>query len=147
MVQPGLWFLSGDVVGELLAARYGDTVRATFDGNTISGAVGYDGSGVAVHFDGRTYEFRFADPPAIESAAGAHAGAAGDGRVTAPMPGKIVKVAVHEGDAVAERALLIVLEAMKMEHRIEAPAGAQVKAVLVKEGQIVAGGAPLVELA
>ncbi len=146
-VAPGLWFLSGDVVGELQAARYGDTVRATFDGSTINGAVGYDGRVAGVHFDGRTYEFRFADPPAIESAAGAHSGAAGDGRVTAPMPGKIVKVAVSEGDAVAERALLIVLEAMKMEHRIEAPAGAQVKAVLVKEGQIVAGGTPLVELA
>jgi biotin carboxyl carrier protein len=63
------------------------------------------------------------------------------------MPGKIVKVAVREGDAVAERALLIVLEAMKMEHRIEASAAAQVKAVLVKEGQIVSGGTPLVELA
>ncbi len=52
-------------------------------------------------------------------------GALQDGRVTAPMPGKIVKVAVREGDTVAERDLLIVLEAMKMEHRIEASAGAQ----------------------
>ena len=145
-VAPGLWFLSGDVVGELRAARYGDTVRATFDGATVNGAVVYDGRAISVHLDGRTYEFRFADPPAIESAAGAHSGTAGDGRVTAPMPGKIVKVAVSEGDAVAERGLLIVLEAMKMEHRIEAPAGAKVKAVLVKEGQIVAGGTPLVEL-
>ncbi|MBV8116462.1 MAG: acetyl-CoA carboxylase biotin carboxyl carrier protein subunit, partial [Candidatus Eremiobacteraeota bacterium] len=64
----------------------------------------------------------------------------------APMPGKIVKIAVREGEKVAERELLLVLEAMKMEHRIEASSGAQVKAVLVKEGEIVAGGAPLVEL-
>ena len=62
------------------------------------------------------------------------------------MPGRIVKVAVRDGDAVEEHALLIVLEAMKMEHRIEASAAATVKAVLVKEGQIVAGGTPLVEL-
>jgi biotin carboxyl carrier protein len=39
------------------------------------------------------------------------------------------------------------LEAMKMEHRIEASDAATVKAVLVREGQIVASGAPLVELA
>ena len=55
------------------------------------------------------------------------------------MPGKIVKVAVREGEAVEERALLIVLEAMKMEHRIEASADAHGESsVLVKEGQIVA---------
>jgi biotin carboxyl carrier protein len=62
------------------------------------------------------------------------------------MPGRIVKVAIRDGDRVEEHALLVVLEAMKMEHRIEAPAVATVKAVLVREGQIVAGGTPLVEL-
>jgi 3-methylcrotonyl-CoA carboxylase alpha subunit len=145
-VQPGLWFLSGELVGELQAVRYGENVRATFDRNAVNGTVTYDERAVTVHFDGATYAFRFADPPATESAAAAHGGAAGDGRVIAPMPGKIVKVAVREGDDVAERALLVVLEAMKMEHRIEAPASARIKAVLVKEGEIVAGGAPLVEL-
>jgi biotin carboxyl carrier protein len=43
--------------------------------------------------------------------------------------------------------LLLVLEAMKMEHRIEAPSAARVEAILVKEGDIVAGNAPLIELA
>ncbi len=62
------------------------------------------------------------------------------------MPGKVVKVAVREGDAVEEHGLLVVLEAMKMEHRIEASVAATVKAVLVREGQIVPGGAPLVDL-
>jgi biotin carboxyl carrier protein len=63
------------------------------------------------------------------------------------MPGKIIKVAVRDGDEVEEHALLAVLEAMKMEHRIEASAAATVKAVLVEEGQIVTAGTPLVELA
>jgi biotin carboxyl carrier protein len=63
------------------------------------------------------------------------------------MPGKIVKVAVREGDKVEEHALLIVLEAMKMEHRIEATVAASVKSLFVKEGQIVSSGTPLVELA
>jgi biotin carboxyl carrier protein len=53
---------------------------------------------------------------------------------------------VRDGDAVEERALLVVLEAMKMEHRIEASAAGKVKAVLVKEGQLVASGTSLVEL-
>jgi 3-methylcrotonyl-CoA carboxylase alpha subunit len=145
-VQPDVWFLSGDLVGELQAARFGDSVRATFERSITTGAVGYENHDVVVHFDGRTYAFRFAEPPVVGAATAAHGGAAGNGRVTAPMPGKIVKVAVREGDAVEERALLIVLEAMKMEHRIEASAAAQVKSVLVKEGEIVAAGAPLAVL-
>ncbi len=62
------------------------------------------------------------------------------------MPGTVIRVLVEPGAQVNARQPLVVLEAMKMEHRIEAPAAATVKAVLVKEGQIVAGGTPLVEL-
>jgi 3-methylcrotonyl-CoA carboxylase alpha subunit len=62
------------------------------------------------------------------------------------MPGKIVKVAVRAGETIEEHALLAVLEAMKMEHRIEASIDGVVKAVLVKEGEIVAAGTPLVEM-
>ena len=99
------------------------TVRATFDGAPFAGSVTYrDGATSPCASTDDTYAF------ALRRSAGhraggrsRHGGAGGDGRVTAPMPGKIVKVAVREGDDVAERALLIVLEAMKMEHRIEAP--------------------------
>jgi len=63
------------------------------------------------------------------------------------MPGKIVKVAVAEGDAVAERDLLVVLEAMKMEHRIEAPHAGTVERIAVVPGALVSAGATLVELA
>ena len=143
---PGTWRLTGDFDGVLEAARHGDNVRGTFAGAPLHGNVTYGGGKTIVHLDGRAYAFAFADPPAISPASAGHGGAGGDGRVTAPMPGKIVKVAVREGESVEERALLIVLEAMKMEHRIEASVGAEVKAVLVKEGQIVAGGTPLVEL-
>ena len=144
--RPGTWRLSGDCVGELEVVRHGESVRGTFAGAPLRGNVTYRGAETSVHFDGRAYAFGFADPPAISPGIAGHGGAGGDGRVTAPMPGKIVKVAVREGESVEERALLIVLEAMKMEHRIEASAGAKVKAVLVKEGDIVAGGTALVEL-
>ncbi|MHB8148373.1 MAG: acyl-CoA carboxylase biotin carboxyl carrier protein subunit, partial [Vulcanimicrobiaceae bacterium] len=61
--------------------------------------------------------------------------------------GEIVKIAVAEGDPVASHSLLVVLEAMKMEHRIESTGDATVKTILVHEGEIVSGGAPLLELA
>jgi len=143
--EPGSWHLGGDCTGELRARRHGHLVHASLDGVPASGAVTYEGNAFAVHLDGRTWAFRFAAPPSVETVAG-HGGAASDAHVTAPMPGKIVKIAVSEGDAVEERALLVVLEAMKMEHRIEAPTSASVKTLLVKEGQIVAAGTPLVEL-
>ncbi len=90
--------------------------------------------------------FAFAPPPAADATASGSAGG-NSGRIIAPMPGKIVKIAVAEGAGVEARALLVVLEAMKMEHRIEASSAATVKRILVKEGQIVSSGAALVELA
>ncbi len=139
------WRISGDRNGELRAERRGEIVRADFDGTALAGAVTYNGKEFAVHLDGRTWPFEFAATRLGAASSGSH-GAASGAHVTAPMPGKVVKIAVREGDAVEERALLLVLEAMKMEHRIEASAAATVKSVLVKAGQLVASGTPLVEL-
>jgi acetyl/propionyl-CoA carboxylase alpha subunit len=143
--EPGAWRISGDRTGELRAQRRGDVVAATFDGRSMRGTVTGSSGPFTVHVDGRSWPFRFAPPPSSDAAAGVH-GALQDGSVVAPMPGKIVKVAIRENESVEEHALLIVLEAMKMEHRIEASAAATVKSVLVKEGQIVAAGTPLVLL-
>ncbi|MGB8908295.1 MAG: biotin carboxylase N-terminal domain-containing protein [Candidatus Cybelea sp.] len=139
------WRISGERSGELRARRRGDVVTAEFGDTTISGAVTYNRRYFNVHLDGRSWSFEFAAPPSADGVAGSH-GALEGAHVTAPMPGKIVKIAIRDGERVEEHALLIVLEAMKMEHRIEAPAEATVKAVHVKEGQIVAAGTPLVEL-
>ncbi len=143
--EPDRWRLSGDHRGTLHAQRRGKNVHARLDDRAVAGAVTYDGGTFNVHLDGRTWPFAFAAPPSTDAPSGAH-GAVESGSVTAPMPGRIVKVAVRDGEKVEEHALLIVLEAMKMEHRIEAPAAGTVKSVLVKEGQIVAGGTPLAEL-
>jgi biotin carboxyl carrier protein len=62
------------------------------------------------------------------------------------MPGKVLSIGVREGDRVEARALLVVLEAMKMEHRIEAPAAGTVAELFVTPGELVTGGAPLVQL-
>jgi len=139
------WQITGDRNGGLSARRDGDVVRAQLDDATIAGAVTYEGDSVKVHLDGRSWSFEFAAPPALDSTVRAHAGAGG-AHVTAPMPGRIVKLAVRDGDTVEEHALLIVLEAMKMEHRIEASVAATVKSVLVKEGELVAAGTTLIEL-
>ncbi len=140
-----VWRISGDRNGELRAHRSGKFIRGEFETTALAGTVTYSGDAFNVHLAGQTWPFEFAAPPSRNEAAGRHS-ALGDARVSAPMPGKIVKIAVRSGDAVEEHALLVVLEAMKMEHRIESAAASTVKTVLVEEGQIVSAGAPLVEL-
>lgn len=67
-------------------------------------------------------------------------------RVTAYMPGRVVKVLVAEGETVVAGQGLVVLEAMKMENEIRAEAPGVVKQVLVTSGQAVDGGDVLFEL-
>ncbi|MEM6730079.1 MAG: biotin/lipoyl-containing protein [Myxococcota bacterium] len=71
---------------------------------------------------------------------------AADDRVTAPMTGKVVRVAVCDGDSVETDALLVVLEAMKMEYRLTAPHAGRVSEVRCSEGELVDLGATLVVL-
>ncbi|AEC52773.1 putative acetyl-CoA carboxylase biotin carboxyl carrier protein subunit [Pyrococcus sp. NA2] len=66
--------------------------------------------------------------------------------VTAPMPGKILKILVKEGQEVKLGQGLLILEAMKMENEIPAPRNGVVKRILVKEGDSVDTGQPLIEL-
>ncbi|HEY5336534.1 MAG TPA: biotin carboxylase N-terminal domain-containing protein, partial [Mycobacteriales bacterium] len=68
------------------------------------------------------------------------------GGLVAPMPGTVVSVHVAPGDAVEDGALLVVLEAMKMEHRVTAPQAGVVGDVHVAVGSQVAGGDLLVVL-
>jgi 3-methylcrotonyl-CoA carboxylase alpha subunit len=78
----------------------------------------------------------------------AHAGEvhAEVGRLTAPMPGKVVSFAVKAGDAVKKGQALAVMEAMKMEHTIAAPADGTVAELLFSPGDQVTEGAELLKL-
>ncbi len=78
----------------------------------------------------------------------AHAGEAQaeGGRLTAPMPGKVVSFAVKAGDKVSKGQVLAVMEAMKMEHTIAAPAEGVVAELLYAPGDQVAEGAELLKL-
>ena len=69
---------------------------------------------------------------------------AGGEVISSPMPGTIVSVAVSAGQSVKKGAVLVVLEAMKMENEIMAPHDAKIAAVLVNKGDSVESGTPLV---
>jgi len=79
----------------------------------------------------------------------AHAGEAHaeSGRLTAPMPGKVVSFTVKAGDKVSKGQPLAVMEAMKMEHTIAAPADGVVQELLYAPGDQVSEGAELLKIA
>jgi biotin carboxyl carrier protein len=76
---------------------------------------------------------------------GGDAGAAASGpqAVTAPMPGRVVKLLVQPGDAVAARQPVVVVEAMKMENELRAAGAGTVTEIRVAEGALVDAGAVL----
>jgi biotin carboxyl carrier protein len=70
----------------------------------------------------------------------------GEKKVTAPLPGTILKIKVDVGQKVSPRDVILIIEAMKMENEIDASVSGEVKEVYVKERQTVKTGAPLVSI-
>ncbi len=105
-------------------------------------------AGVQVHAGGQVFRAQVLDPRAWSGKRG-HGGLEAEGRqqVTAPMPGKVVRVLVKAGDAVEARQGLLVVEAMKMQNEIRSPKSGKVERLLVAEGQAVNAGEVLAVVA
>ena len=110
------------------------------DGAPTSAVVLVRPGRVEVRIEGSVHAFTLQPPRAAALAA------ASDGRIAAPMPGRVLQIAVRPGQKVGAGERLIVLEAMKMEHRITAPGSAIVRALHVSEADQVSEGALLIEL-
>ncbi len=112
------------------------------DGQRVTAYVSSDGAKRWVTVNGQTFVL-------TKSAAGAKRRGAGHehaSELAAPMPGQVRSMNVVEGDAVTKGQTLLVLEAMKMEIRIQAPRDGVVKKLLVKQGQTVEREQILVEI-
>jgi 3-methylcrotonyl-CoA carboxylase alpha subunit len=116
--------------GAELSLRVGET--------SLHGCVRRDGELFHVFTGGRHFTLSYNDPMAH---AGEHETAGG--RLTAPMPGKVVAVMASSGQEVKKGEPLVIMEAMKMEHTISAPSDGLVEEVLYQVGDQVADGAPL----
>jgi 3-methylcrotonyl-CoA carboxylase alpha subunit len=121
------------------------------DGTRVSGLAGearFEVSAVHVgetlHLFGTDGHWPFGYAPPL-----AHAGDADDagGSLAAPMPGKVIALMVEAGASVRRGQPLLVMEAMKMEHTIAAPADGIVETLLYRVGDQVAEGAALVGFA
>lgn len=117
--------------GSLVAVRLGDRrfpVRAVAAGGTIH-----------VWCDGENWEFATRAPRTRGARSGEEAG------LRAPMPGRILRALVSEGDRVGRGTTLLILEAMKMEHEIKAPRDGVVTRLPFGAGDQVEAGAVLVD--
>ncbi len=112
---------------------------AELDGPRVAGSIVRHDGDIAVLLPGAMHRLRLIDP--LGAAAEAEAG---PGRMTAPMPGKVIQINVTPGQAVERGAPLMVLEAMKMEHAISAPADGKIAQVHYAVGDLVEEGAELI---
>jgi len=160
--------LEFDIDGRAIAAEYEKTngvVRLTIDGRTHEAELYESEPGLfMVVVENRVYrcyprrsasgraeievndkliEFGIRDPKRF---AGGSAGAGSQGRasLTAPMPGKVVRIMLKTGDAVAAHQGILVVEAMKMQNEVQSPKDGTVSEIRVTEGQTVNAGDILV---
>ncbi len=95
--------------------------------------------GWAVHINGRRLLLEVVDPRRLSRTVG---GSHREGlqKLTAPMPGKVVRLLVGEGDRVEAGQGLVVVEAMKMQNEMKAPKPGRVVSVPAREGATVTAG-------
>jgi biotin carboxyl carrier protein len=86
------------------------------------------------------YAVEVRDPRSLRTRRGAAGAEAGPQKLTAPMPGKIVRIAVHSGEEVKAGQAVIVMEAMKMQNEMKSPKDGNVQKILTSEGSTVNAG-------
>ncbi len=117
------------------------TIGAQLQGRWQQGRFFRDGSHLHLWVGGRHHEFVIDDPRIREFAA-----CAATGGLTTPLPGVVSAVMVGAGHKVRAGELLMIIEAMKMEHRISAPFDGVVEAVHFSPGDRVPEGSELLSL-
>jgi 3-methylcrotonyl-CoA carboxylase alpha subunit len=132
---------AGGQDGLLVFSRHEDAVDISFGGQRLSAAIYRLGE--TVHVFARQGATQITVIDQLAHAGEAHGEA---GRLTAPMPGKVVSFTVKAGDLVQKGQALAVMEAMKMEHTIAAPADGVVQEILYAPGDQVTEGAELLKM-
>ena len=101
--------------------------------------------GVGANVNGHRYQVHVRDPRRLPRTRTALS-TAGRQKISSPMPGKVVRVLVGEGDEVVAGQGLLVVEAMKMQNEIRSPKAGRIVSLRATEGAAVAGGETLTEV-
>ncbi|HYL37862.1 MAG TPA: biotin/lipoyl-containing protein [Bryobacteraceae bacterium] len=122
-----------------------DVFSLLIDGQSFEVRLLPAAQGTTAETRGRRFAVEVRDPRNARRGSSAALGA-GRQNVAAPMPGKVIRVLVNQGDAVEAGAGLLVVEAMKMQNEMKAARPGRVAEVRVKAGDTVVAGETLVVL-
>jgi 3-methylcrotonyl-CoA carboxylase alpha subunit len=140
--RDAMWLLAGDSRVPLQDISVSEAaVHVRMEGLQLQGHVVRQQDIFHVFHAGHHWQILWRDPIAH-----AGEGEADEGRLTAPMPGKIIALLVRTGERVTRGAPLLIMEAMKMEHTIIAPGDGTVSELLYAVGDQVDEGARLLSL-
>ncbi len=116
-----------------------------FDGESKTVYVAETNSALFVHIDGRVIKLDKAGADQNNFAVVGDVFGARD-EVSTPMPGKIVKILVGEGEKVTFKQALVIVESMKMENKIVSPTDGEIKTIHFSDGDLVEPGQPIIKL-
>ena len=147
--EKGLNFLKGD---RPMGIRYKEAAApkstgkssgaytATVNGKNVAVQLNASGDAYTATVNGKSFTVKVAEGTVAPAAATAPAASGNAVPLPSPLPGTVVKIAVAEGDEVAEGDVILVIEAMKMETEIKAPKAGIVREISVTQSQVVAAG-------
>jgi pyruvate carboxylase subunit B len=142
----GILYLKGEAkvngVRKVAAKVNTDNCKVTVEGKDFN--VSFEGDNVAV-VNGKRYNIGVGAADAKANTAAKPAANGNGTTLNSPLPGAVLRLSVKDGDSVAEGQEIMVLEAMKMETVVSAPAAGTVH-FLVKQGDQVQTGHPLAEI-
>ena len=147
--EKGLNYLKGDrpmgirykeAAAPKSAAKSSGAYTATVDGRNVTVQLNAAGDAYTATVNGKSFTVKVAEGAAAPKSAAAAAPAGDAAPLPSPLPGTVVKIAVAEGDEVAEGDVILVIEAMKMETEIKAPKAGIIREISVSQSQVVAAG-------
>jgi len=137
----------GDAVLEAEVRRVSpNELRVSHGERTFRVHFARDGSRTFVCVDGREFTVAEATAGAARPRGGDERTPEGSLRIKAPMPGKVIKLGVREGDRVRKNQTLVIVEAMKMENEIQTSIDGVVRKVHVSVGDVVDADRILAEI-
>ena len=147
--EKGLNFLKGDrpmgirykeAAAPKSAGKSNGAYTATVNGKNVAVQLNAAGDAYTATVNGKSFTVKVAEGTIAPAAAAAPAASGDAVPLPSPLPGTVVKIAVAEGDEVAEGDVILVIEAMKMETEIKAPKAGIVREISVTQSQVVAAG-------
>jgi 3-methylcrotonyl-CoA carboxylase alpha subunit len=118
----------------------GDSIQTSIDGYKSTATIVQNGNEISLYRQNGVFNFIHVLPDLGDSSDDdAHGG------LTAPMNGTMVAVLVKAGESVNKDQPLVIMEAMKMEHTIRAPSNGTINSLYFAEGEMVDGGAELLD--